>query len=83
MPRSESVHFVVVTIAYCLLIASATSGVRGSDQYWYLAGVESLANQVRVATNNLFPSYILRSDPQLDPPFVHNPYIVRPAALAV
>jgi hypothetical protein len=55
-----------------LTLYAASGGVRGSDQYWYLADVETLARDHAMSTNTVFPVALLGSDPILPPPFIHN-----------
>ena len=65
-----------------LVIASA-GGVRGSDQFWYVAEVESIARGDGAVTNTIYPNPLLRR--QAAPPYRpihHNPllYLVAPLA---
>ncbi|MEM8501100.1 MAG: hypothetical protein AAF542_24010 [Pseudomonadota bacterium] len=60
------------------------SGVRGQDQYWYLADTETLINNGTPTTNFVFPGMVLRQ--QTGNPetfFVHNgPLLTLTAAIA-
>lgn len=72
-----------VTVLFAVLVVLAASGVRGTDQYWYMADVEALARGLPHVSNNVFPTQILGQPPTIVPPFIHNIlpiYMVVPAA---
>jgi 4-amino-4-deoxy-L-arabinose transferase-like glycosyltransferase len=74
---------VVVTVIYLALVIYAAPDVRGDDQYWYLADVETLLAGGPNVTNNVYPTQILRDDLLTPQPFIHhipNLYFVLPAA---
>ncbi len=62
--------FVLVVIALSVFAASA--GVRGSDQYWYLADVETLIHRGMIVSDTIFPVGLLGPAGSLAPPFIHN-----------
>ena len=62
--------FTIAVVA--LSVYAASAGVRGSDQYWYLADVETLASGHGVVTNTVFPVGLLGPGGTLTPPFIHN-----------
>ena len=53
------------------LVYAGLGGVRGADQYWYVADVETLITSGQNQTNNIFPVTLL-SGQRIPPPFVHN-----------
>lgn len=55
--------FLTITfvLLVCVLHVIFVDGVRGSDQYWYLADVETLAKGLSPLTNNVFPGNVLRA----------------------
>lgn len=57
-------------IVFGFLISQA--GLRGSDQYWYVADTESLLNGTGVQTNNIFASNILNDSIVQNKGFIHN-----------
>ena len=69
-----SAVFLALTVVFIFLafIWFGASGVRGSDQYWYVADVESLIDGRGVQTNEIYPVSV-RHDVVTSPrPFVHN-----------
>lgn len=70
------VGLVVVATLY-----AASGGVRGSDQYWYVADVETLVRDRAIATNVVFPVGLLGDGSGLPPPFIHNSLSVYLAAI--
>lgn len=52
------------------LVWFAAGGLRGSDQFWYCADVESIL-QGRFTTNHVYPVNLWKNDP-IPPPFIHN-----------
>lgn len=69
-----------------LVLVAATGGVRGSDQYWYVADVTTLVRDHTLTTNTVFPVALLGPDPVLPPPFIHNVlsmYLAAVPAMAV
>jgi hypothetical protein len=75
-------------LALCLggviaLTAVSAVGVRGSDQFWYVADVESIARGDGATTNTVFPATLLQA--AAEPPYssTHNLpllYLVAPLA---
>lgn len=66
---------------HILLVWIGAAGVRGSDQYWYVADVEALMRG-EFTTNAVFAVNVWRGDP-IPPPFIHNilnNYLVYPFA---
>jgi len=63
---------VIISIFIFLIYWGSSSGVRGSDQYWYLADVESLLNGQGVQTNNIYPVSVYKEIQSIPRPFVHN-----------
>ncbi len=57
-------------IIHLILVLYAAGGVRGSDQYWYVADVTSLMKG-NATTNCIYPVNILKHDP-VPPHFIHN-----------
>jgi len=71
-----------VTAIFLFLVILAATDCRGSDQYWYLADVETLLQGGPPVTNNLFPAQVMLTG-QEKPYFIHNIlnlYLVLPAA---
>jgi hypothetical protein len=62
----------VVVAIFIALVCVGAAGVRGSDQYWYVADVESLIDGRGVQTNEIYPVSIRREIAPLPRPFVHN-----------
>jgi hypothetical protein len=61
-----------VVFIFIVLVGIGMSGVRGSDQYWYVADVESLINGRGIQTNEVYPVSIRGEVAPLPRPFVHN-----------
>ena len=62
----------VVALAFAVVVLVAATGPRGTDQFWYLAAVENLAEGRGAITNNVFPAS-LKNGPYEGPrPLVHN-----------
>ncbi len=70
-----------VVLLFIVLVWVGTSGIRGSDQYWYVADVESLIDGRGVQTNEIYPVTIRHEIAPLPRPFVHNILNVYVAAL--
>jgi hypothetical protein len=64
-----------------LTAVAAGGGVRGSDQYWYTADVETLIRTGVSSTNTVFPVGLLGPSHVLPPPFIHNVLSLYLAAL--
>lgn len=64
----------IALITACAVLLYSTNGVRGTDQYWYLADVEQLANGSPPVTNLAYPGFILRNTSLEQSPnhFMHN-----------
>ena len=61
------------TLAMLVLVWYGAAGLRGTDQYWYVADVEKLVNNEPLSTNTYFPGVMLRSNVVLDDnPILHN-----------
>lgn len=75
--------------AIAIFIALAwlgASDVRGSDQYWYVADVDSLSSGRGVQTNEIYPVSVRYDVAPLPRPFIHNIlnlYLVVPAAMVL
>ena len=64
--------FLVVGIFIFLVYWSSSSGIRGTDQYRYLADVESLLHGQGVQTNIIYPVSVYKEIQSIPRPFVHN-----------
>jgi len=64
--------FLIISIFIFLIYWGSSSGVRGTDQYWYLADAESLINGQGVQTNNIYPVSVYKEIQSIPRPFVHN-----------
>jgi hypothetical protein len=62
----------VILVVVGLTLFAASGGVRGTDQFWYLADVDTLVHSHVIATNTVLPVGLLGTDPTLPPPFIHN-----------
>ncbi len=57
----------------CAAYVYFVDGVRGSDQFWYMADTETLASGLPPLTNTVFPGDVLRAGtPDIDTYFAHN-----------
>lgn len=63
---------VIISIFIFLVYWGSSSGVRGTDQYWYLADAESLIHGQGAQTNNIFPVSVYKEIQSIPRPFVHN-----------
>jgi hypothetical protein len=76
--------FLLIVILFISAVILSSVGIRGSDQYWYLADVESLINGVH-KTNHLYSGLIMDDSSVLvRRPFLHDIltlYFVLPFAL--
>ena len=63
---------VIISIFIFLIYWGSSSGVRGTDQYWYLADAESLINGQGIQTNNIYPVSVYKEIQSIPRPFVHN-----------
>jgi len=63
---------VIISIFIFLIYWGSSSGVRGTDQYWYLADAESLINGQGVQTNDIYPVSVYKEIQSIPRPFVHN-----------
>lgn len=77
-----TVSILVLAAAFCVfsaLVFAGASGVRGSDQFWYLSEIRAVA-EGDPRTNSLFPNLIQRDAGVLTArPFIHDtayPYLV-------
>lgn len=52
----------LTTATFLALVLHATSGVRGTDQYWYMGNVEQLMSGGPPLTNCVYPAPLLRGD---------------------
>src|SRR5919108_5969848 len=68
----ETLLIVAVLLIFTVLVWIGASGVRGSDQYWYVADVESLIEGHGVQSNEVYPAAIRDGVTSLPRPFVHN-----------
>ncbi len=72
-------------VSACLVLWFGTEGVRGTDQYWYLGDVETLADQNPAVTNIVYPGKLLReagSDSSANYFMHHGPFILVAAFFA-
>ena len=77
------VYIFFVTVVFVSLVLFAASDFRGSDQYWYIADVETLLQGGPKTTNEAYPARIMSPGAQIPLPFMHNIlnlYLVLPAA---
>src|SRR5262245_9247276 len=70
--RASVLLAVAVAAIFIVLVWVGTSGVRGSDQYWYVADVESLIDGHGVQTNEIYPVTVRYEVGTLHRPFVHH-----------
>lgn len=67
---------IIIILAYIMLYVSFTykgaTGVRGSDDFWYVADVNSLITGKGAVSNNVFPVSCRHHIPTLPRSFVHN-----------
>lgn len=66
------VFVIAYTGIYMFLSLKGATGIRGSDDFWYVADVESLITGKGVASNNIFPVSCRYVVPTFPRPFVHN-----------
>lgn len=64
-------HGLALVLFLAAFAYASAGGLRGSDQYWYVADVETLLSTGRAVTNNVFPVSLLNGE-TLPLPFVHN-----------
>jgi len=79
--RVGALLVLAAVLIFVVLVVVGASGVRGSDQYWYVADVESLIDGRGVQTNEIYPVTIRHEVAPLPRPFVHNILNVYVAAL--
>jgi hypothetical protein len=72
IPVVTLLWIVAIVATITLVCYAGAGGLRGSDQYWYVADAEMLARHHTVQTNNVFPVGLLSARSTLPPPFVHN-----------
>lgn len=65
------VYFIFILFLVLGYIISK-AGLRGSDQYWYVADTESLLNGNGIQTNNILPNIILNDSIVQNRGFIHN-----------
>lgn len=58
----SKIFLVGATLLSILLIWYGAAGLRGTDQYWYIADVLSISEGAAHLTNNYFPGPMLRDD---------------------
>jgi hypothetical protein len=79
--RWPEIALTLALLSTCACVLTSSSYTRGTDQFWYVADVESLVRGQHV-TNNIFPANLATPGP-LPGPFVHNNitlYLVVPLA---
>ena len=54
------------------LVWYGAEGVRGTDQYWYVADVERIVSGTPPVTNTYFPGEILRNNEVPEPNYIHH-----------
>jgi len=82
--RWNTADIIIALAVICFYIGITwygSSGVRGTDDYWYVADVQSLINGHGIQTNNIFPVSLINGIPKLPRPFVHNTLNVYLAAI--
>jgi hypothetical protein len=63
----------VITLSVCAALIAFGDGVRGTDQYWYLADTQTLAAGEAPTTNTVFPGVVLRNQNGFEETyFAHN-----------
>src|SRR5215467_13910721 len=70
--NSPAILVVAVVVIFVVLVWVGAFGVRGSDQYWYVADVESLVQGRGVQTNEIHPVSVRHEVAPLPRPFIHN-----------
>lgn len=68
----SAIPAVALVAIFIVLVWVGAAGVRGSDQYWYVADVESLIDGRGAHTNEIYPVSIRHEIAPLPRPFVHN-----------
>ena len=72
LKKQESLLVIVAVTTYLMLVIyGASEGVRGSDQYWYLADIKALISGAGIVSNNVYPVSIFNGA-DLPRPFIHN-----------
>jgi hypothetical protein len=79
--RSARLLVAIVVLTFVSLVWFGASGVRGEDQYWYVADVESLITGRGVQTNEVYPISVRHAPAALPRPFIHNVLNVYIAAI--
>jgi hypothetical protein len=77
------IAFAFVVVAFCAFVLFASAGPRGSDQYWYIADVQTLADGRPRVTNDVFPVDLLATGQPQRARFIHdtlNLYLIWPLA---
>ncbi|NNE48074.1 MAG: hypothetical protein HKN37_15590 [Rhodothermales bacterium] len=69
--RADWTPLIVASLVFAAIVALGAGGVRGTDQYWYVADAEAVASGDGFFTNHVFPVSVLDGMP-LPRPFVHN-----------
>ena len=59
--RLEKAVLLLAIVLALFLVFYGAAGVRGTDQYWYVADVETLSRGLAPVTNNIFPGPMLRN----------------------
>ena len=73
--RWNIVEIIILLAVVCLYIGLTwygSSGLRGTDDLWYVADVESLITGHGAHTNNIFPVSVINGICDLPRPFIHN-----------
>ena len=81
--RLEFLVLACIALVFAGLVWVASPQVRGTDQYWYVADVDTLAQGRGPITNNTFPPSVIPVLQRLPRPLVHNIpnlYLVAPLA---
>lgn len=79
--RLNLLIWIIVIVFYICISLYGASGLRGTDDYWYVADVESLITGNGPYSNNVYPVSIINEDASLPRPFVHNTLNVYLAAV--
>lgn len=61
MVSREASLLVILSLVSLAIIIYGAAGVRGTDQYWYIADVARLVANEPLVTNNYFPGVMLRT----------------------
>lgn len=63
---------ILTCMCVLVMIWIGAEGVRGTDQYWYVADVERIVDDLPLVTNTYFPGEMLRRNAVPDPNYIHH-----------